>query len=118
LNLKEPEQIIPAEGVYAGWVSIDESPDKLYTGRGSRQAVFSIGQARTFGDEYPLLIEAHLLGEKTDEAIGKWMAMDFAEHIRTQHKFRSEKELARQISEDCGQAETILKQFETNFARK
>ena len=39
--------------------------------------MFSIGQARTFGDEHPLLIEAHLLIEDVGDMTGRWMAMDF-----------------------------------------
>jgi riboflavin kinase/FMN adenylyltransferase len=70
--------------------------------------VFSIGQARTFGDEHPLLIEAHLLTENVGDMTGKWIAMDFVQHLRNQHKFSSPQELVAQIEKDCREAKDIL----------
>ena len=71
-------------------------------------AVFSIGQARTFGDEHPLLIEAHLLVEGIGEVNEEWMAMDFVQRLRSQHKFGTPEELAAQIARDCRQARDVL----------
>ncbi len=71
-------------------------------------AVYSIGQARTYGDEFPLLIEAHLLKENVGGLTGYFMAMDFVERIRSQHKFRTSQELSAQIAEDCIVAGEIL----------
>jgi len=108
LNLKIPHQVIPAEGVYAGRVRLGDDLGHTFDAKRSFKAVFSIGQARTFGDEHPLLIEAHLLENKIPETSGKWMAMEFVRRIRSQHKFKTPDDLARQIASDCEKAEEIL----------
>jgi len=108
LNMQKPEQIIPAEGVYAGFVEVADSEEKVCTEKTKIPAVFSIGQARTFGDEHPLLIEAHLLIKNANKTIGKWLAMDFVRFIRSQHKFASVQELSAQIAKDCEKAKKIL----------
>jgi riboflavin kinase / FMN adenylyltransferase len=108
LNMKVPKQVIPAEGVYAGFVYLGKTSDEVLNSEKRYPAVYSIGQARTYGDEFPLLIEAHLLDENVPDIAGKYMAMDFISHIRNQHKFRSPEELSAQIKKDCEKAKEIL----------
>ncbi|MBN2588557.1 MAG: bifunctional riboflavin kinase/FAD synthetase [Sedimentisphaerales bacterium] len=108
LNMKVPAQVIPAEGVYAGFVYLGETSDDALNSEKRYPAVYSLGQARTYGDEFPLLIEAHLFDENVPDTAGKYMAMDFISHIRNQHKFRSPEELSSQISKDCEKAKEIL----------
>jgi len=110
LNMQIPDQLIPAEAVYAGYVELADTFENACTSNEQIPAVFSIGQARTYGDDFPLLIEAHLLADNAQDLKGKFMAMDFIENIRTQHKFNTEKELANQIAKDCQQAKNILNQ--------
>jgi riboflavin kinase/FMN adenylyltransferase len=55
-----------------------------------------------------LLIEAHLLKGEIGDLAGQYMAMDFVEHIRSQHKFRTSEELSAQIAKDCEKARKIL----------
>jgi len=109
LNLEEPKQIVPAEGVYAGFAEVGASFEEICQAKKKKPAVFSIGQARTFGDEYPLLIEAHLLGGGVEDKSCRWMAMDFVEHLRSQHKFKFASDLSRQIEKDCERATEILR---------
>lgn len=108
LNMSTPKQIIPAEGVYTGFVETAGSEQDLLAEHSRIPAVFSIGQARTFGDEHPLLIEAHLLIDGVGDMTGRWMAMDFVQRLRSQHKFGSPEELVSQIAKDCQQARAIL----------
>jgi riboflavin kinase/FMN adenylyltransferase len=108
LNMKKPEQVIPAEGVYAGFVRIGQTIEDVLACKDGIAAVYSIGQARTYGDEFPLLIEAHLLKENVDVLAGQYMAMDFFERIRSQHRFRTSEELSAQIAKDCEKAKKIL----------
>ena len=108
LNMKKPSQVIPAEGVYAGFVRIGETIDNTLTSKEAIPAAYSIGQARTYGDEFPLLIEAHLLKENTANLTGKYIAMDFIERIRNQHKFKTPEELSAQIAKDCQKAKELL----------
>ncbi len=108
LNLGKPDQIIPAEGVYAGLVETATTPEELLQKQEHIPAVFSVGQARTFGDVYPLLIEAHLLTGPVGDMTGRWMAMDFVQHLRSQHKFGTPEELVAQIAKDCEAARQAL----------
>jgi riboflavin kinase/FMN adenylyltransferase len=109
LNMAKPEQILPAEGVYAGFVELADDSQQLLEQQRHQTAVFSIGQARTFGDEHPLLIEAHLLDETLADMTGKWMAMDFVQRLRSQHKFTTPQELVAQIQKDCEAARQSLR---------
>ncbi len=111
LNMARPAQIIPAEGVYAGFVETAGSQAELLEKAERIPAVFSIGQARTFGDEHPLLIEAHLFVTPQGDMAGKHMAMDFVRHLRQQHKFAGPEELVKQIGKDCRQAQGVLEEF-------
>ncbi len=108
LNMGKSDQLIPAEGVYAGYVAIADTYEQACTEGDKLPAVFSIGQARTFGDQHPLLIEAHLLSDLELDSRLKYMAMDFVRHIRRQHKFASADDLAAQIAKDCKAAKDIL----------
>ena len=109
LNMKVPRQVIPVEGVYAGFVKIGDSFENVLDCREQIPAAYSIGQARTYGDDFPLLIEAHLLKENVPDATGKYMAMDFIRHIRSQHKFKTPEELSAQIAKDCENAKQVLR---------
>jgi riboflavin kinase/FMN adenylyltransferase len=108
LNMRKPNQVIPAEGVYAGFVGTGETIENILTCEEATPAAYSIGQARTYGEDDPLLIEAHLLNETDDKITGKYMAMDFIKRIRSQHKFKTPEELSAQIAKDCDQAKKIL----------
>lgn len=114
LNMKKPKQVIPAEGVYAGFVKIGEFMDDALRSKEKIQAVYSIGQARTYGDDFPLLIEAHLLIKDVGDLIGYVMAMDFVERIRNQRKFKTPEDLSKQIAKDCCQARNILAEQQGN----
>jgi len=108
LNMQKPSQVIPAEGVYAGFVEIADDEQRLLEEQRHLAAVFSIGQARTFGDEHPLLIEAHVLTGDLGDMTGRWMAMDFIERLRSQHKFSTPEELVAQIRKDCETARQVF----------
>ena len=94
--------------VYAGFVYLGGTYNDVLNSEKRYPAVYSIGQARTYGDEFPLLIEAHLFDENVPDVEGKYMAMDFIRHIRNQHKFSSPNELSAQIKKDCEKAKEIL----------
>lgn len=108
LNMKPAEQIIPAEGVYAGFVEIGENEVDVCLVNRKIPSVFSIGRTSTYGDDNPLLIEAHLLVKDDDGIAGRWMAMDFVRRIRDQQKFETEQKLSEQIRMDCQKAKQVL----------
>ncbi|MBN2019505.1 MAG: riboflavin biosynthesis protein RibF [Sedimentisphaerales bacterium] len=108
LNMQIPRQIIPQQGVYAGYVRLGGSEEDVCRFDRPRPAVFSIGQATTFADVGRMLIEAHLLDPMAENPTADWMAMDFVKLIRTQHKFGSIDDLSAQIARDCESAGQIL----------
>ena len=101
-------QLIPGEGVYAGFVEIGENFADVCSTEQKLPAVFSIGRSETLADEHSLLIEAHLLIEDVGDLIGKYMAMDFIRRLRSQHKFKTPEDLSKQIAKDCEKAKQIL----------
>ncbi|MGA2914452.1 MAG: bifunctional riboflavin kinase/FAD synthetase [Sedimentisphaerales bacterium] len=107
-NIEPHEQIIPAEGVYAGFVSVADNIEGLCLLNQKVPAVFSLGRAKTFISDHPLLIEAHILAGSVEDLYGKYLAMDFIDFIRHQQRFESEKELKEQIAKDCQKAKDIL----------
>ncbi|GAF98100.1 unnamed protein product, partial [marine sediment metagenome] len=107
-NMKPLPQIIPAEGVYAGFVQMGDSFESVCTSKQKFPAAFSIGRSETFGSDNPQAIEAHILAGSVEDLSSKWLAMDFIKHIRSQMKFDSEKELSAQIAKDCEKAKKIL----------
>jgi len=113
-NMKLPGQVIPAEGVYAGFAEVADTPDQLLLAKAKSPAALSIGTSATYGDENPLLIEAHLLIDGVGRLYDKWLAMDFVERIRAQEKFKSECELSAQIGKDCKKARTFLADYEAH----
>ncbi|MHC4646985.1 MAG: bifunctional riboflavin kinase/FAD synthetase [Planctomycetota bacterium] len=107
-NLEPTRQIVPAEGVYAGFARIGDAAEDVCKTQNKIPAALSIGRTRTLADNRPRLIEAHLLVENVADLVGKWLAMDFVQHLRPQTKFESEKRLADQIARDCKNAKEIL----------
>ena len=107
-NMAPPDQLVPAEAVYAGFVEIGDTIEKVCQTHNKLPAALSIGRSQSLGDDIPLLIEAHLLIDDVGELYDKWLAMDFIERIRSQQKFDSEKDLTDQIANDCEEVKKIL----------
>jgi len=108
VNIQPGEQIIPAEGVYAGLVETGDAPDDVCAPGRARPAAISIGRAKTFVSSHPLLIEAHILDDKVEDLSGRYLAMDFVARIRSQQRFETKDRLAEQIAKDCDTAKKIL----------
>jgi riboflavin kinase/FMN adenylyltransferase len=107
-NMAPTEQLVPAEGVYAGYVQIGDSEKYVCSATATVPAALSIGTAKTLGTDYPRLIEAHILTGDVGDLHGKNLAMDFIQRIRSQQKFDNEKDLSAQIAKDCKTAKQIL----------
>jgi riboflavin kinase/FMN adenylyltransferase len=107
-NMQPSGQLVPAEGVYAGFVEIGDSFEDVCIAKQNLPAAFSIGRFGTPRCEHPLLIEAHLLMENIGRLYDKWLAMDFVKRIRDQRKFQTESQLCAQIAKDCKKAKEIL----------
>jgi len=93
----DPEQALPAEGVYATWTYID---DKAY------QSVTNIGKRPTFGDG-ERTVEVYLLDYHSD-LYEHELKIDIIERLRGEKKFDTVDELKKQITKDVEQGRTIL----------
>lgn len=91
------EQIIPPNGVYAGWARLG---DERFI------AATNIGMRPTFGEDR-LSIEAHLLDFERD-IYGASLELSFEERLRPERKFASLPELKHQIALDIAAARKLL----------
>jgi riboflavin kinase/FMN adenylyltransferase len=107
-NIDPIGQVIPSEGVFAGYVVVGDSFDEVVFGGVRRPAAISIGRAKTFVSDHPLLLEAHLLEDHVEDLRGKWIGMDFLRFIRHQKRFESKECLQAQIQKDCTKALNYL----------
>ena len=108
LNMQPLGQLVPAEGVYAGYVKIGGAFEEVCGSNERIPAAFSIGRSETFGSDNPLVVEAHILTGDVGGLHGEWLAMDFIKRIRDQQKFETKADLSAQIAKDCKKAKRIL----------
>ena len=107
-NLDPIGQVIPAEGVYAGYVVVGDCLEDVVFGGLRRLAAISIGRAKTFISNHPLLLEAHLLENNVEDLRGKWLGLDLMRFLRHQQRFESQDDLKIQIKKDCDKALNCL----------
>jgi riboflavin kinase/FMN adenylyltransferase len=88
-NLRVTEQLIPAEGVYAGRCRVSGV---------TYPAAVSIGTMPTFGDNPPQ-IEAHLVGF-TGDLYGQTLDLELVDWLRDQRKFPGVDALKAQLARD------------------
>lgn len=97
----EKFQILPARGVYAGFVKIDKAPN--------RPSVINVGYRPTFkaSSDDSLSLEAHILDFK-DDLYGKKLEVSFHKFLREEKKFEQIDSLTAQINNDCQDARHYL----------
>lgn len=98
VNLGPCEQIIPADGVYAGRAVIEGQ---------SFAAAISVGHKPTLGPSPQQYIEAHLL-DASGDFYGQAMALSFLHRLRDQEKFADQAALKAQIAEDVEAVRAIF----------
>lgn len=89
-NINPTEQVIPADGIYAGRAVVG--------GQGSAAAI-SIGHKPTLGPVPGRVVEAFLLDMRED-CYGREMTLSFVARLRDQQKFSTMRELQDQIAKD------------------
>ena len=100
-NLETPPYMaIPADGVYAGWLTAFD-PDGPALDRWP--AVISAGSNPTF-DGTDQTVEAYALDRDDLDLYGTHVAVDFATRLRGMVRFGSVAELADQMRLDVGEA--------------
>ncbi|MDP8975508.1 MAG: bifunctional riboflavin kinase/FAD synthetase [Actinomycetota bacterium] len=100
-NVAVPEEILlPADGIYAGWY---ERP----SGHVHATAI-SLGRRPTFHPEATVsVLEAHLL-DFDDRLYGEAAKVRFAQRLRGEERFGSERELIEQMARDVESAREAL----------
>ena len=98
-NLGEIEgQTIPADGVYAGWLTV---------GINFWPAAISIGTNPTFEGERGRQVEAYALDQEGLELYDKNASIEFGWYLRPSLKFDSLEELLVQMKKDCDKAREL-----------
>lgn len=95
---QELEGLIPADGVYAGW---------LTTGGERYPAAISVGSNPTFTGVPPRQVEAHVLDQELD-LYGRLVEICFVDRIRSMVKFTGIEPLVEQMRDDIEQVRRIL----------
>lgn len=104
-NLDPENEVLPATGVYAGWLELLDDGEP---GRGSRfAAVANVGRRPTFEDEGRIVAEAHCIGFDGN-LYGRRVDLFFLHHLRDERRFDGVPALKRQIQADAEQARRLL----------
>lgn len=99
---RNSEGMLPADGVYAGWLIVD----------GTRYpAAHSVGTNDSIG-EVPRLVESHVIGRSDLDLYDRVATVEYLQKIRGWAKFPSLDALVQQIAEDVESARLILKNYE------
>jgi len=91
-------QTIPADGVYAGWLTV---------GINFWPAAISIGTNPTFEGERGRQVEAYALDQEGLDLYDKNASIEFGWYLRPTLKFESLEELLVQMKRDCDQAREL-----------
>lgn len=101
------EGFVPADGVYAGWLIDEGSPDGLRSGVRYPAAV-SIGRNPHFDDVAARQVEAYVLDETDLDLYGHRVEVQFVRRIRGMAAFEGMDALIAQITDDVGRVRTAL----------
>lgn len=98
--------MIPADGVYAGWLERVDIPPEHEDRR--LPAAISVGTNPTFTDVAERTVEAYVLDRVDLELYDEQVGIDFVTRLRGNVKFESIDELQDQMSRDVTVARSIL----------
>lgn len=112
---QENEGMVPADGVYAGWlIRLDLPPDAVDR---LLPAAISIGTNPTF-DGTQRRVEAYVLDRTDLELYGEHVGMEFVRRLRDTLKFASIDALLDQMREDVEQCRDTLRTIVPRAAQK
>ncbi|MFK5689955.1 bifunctional riboflavin kinase/FAD synthetase [Ornithinimicrobium sp. LYQ92] len=102
----ESEGMVPADGVYAGWLERPEVP----VGHPDRRlpAAVSVGTNPTFDDVVERTVEAYVLDRTDLDLYGETVRVEFVQRLRGNVRFGSVEELMAQMGQDVDRARTLL----------
>jgi len=99
---RDAEGMLPADGVYAGW---------LWVGGTRYPAAHSVGTNDSVG-EVPRLVESHVIGRNDLDLYDQLATVEYLEQIRGWAKFESMDALVHQIGADVESARLTLQRYE------
>lgn len=99
LECDSENKLLPANGVYAVMVEVEE---KIYKG------VLNVGRRPTFNLK-DLAVEVHLIEFPGHDLYGKTLRVKFIDRIRGEMRFITKQDLANQIDKDKNSAVEVLK---------
>jgi len=114
LQAREPEQILPGEGVYSAHVRVCQSSEANTDAAEAPVwgAMVHVGPRPTFDDqEDPPAVEAHLFAEGDPELYGAVLEVTFVSRLRDIQKFADADALVRQLEQDAAAAKQALGQL-------
>ena len=106
-NLDPENELMPANGVYAGYARLLDASTPAAAGARRWPAVTNIGHAPTFERDREVKVEAHLLGFSAD-IVGQELELTLEERLRPEQRFTSKEALIRQIHHDIERARSSL----------
>jgi riboflavin kinase/FMN adenylyltransferase len=98
-NLRPAGELVPKNGVYAGWAELPGEP-------GRWGAAINVGTNPTFSGNDNISVEAHLLDAKLD-LYGRRLRVGFTRRLREERRFPSVEALVEQIASDVAAARRI-----------
>ena len=108
-NVHPGNQVLPPDGVYAGFAEIDGT---------TYQAALSLGVRPVFEEDGKQILEVHLLDDAGPDAggkpaeveplYGKLMRVTFVKFLRSEFKFDSVQALIKAMAEDVTQTRSLL----------
>jgi riboflavin kinase / FMN adenylyltransferase len=100
LEIKNPNKLIPADGIYAVEVNIGQinSTDKLFIPGSFHQGMMSIGIRPTIGDN-KRMIEVNIF-DFNENIYGRILRVYVKHFLRKEEKFNNLEELKKQIAID------------------
>jgi riboflavin kinase / FMN adenylyltransferase len=101
-----PHTAIPADGVYAGWLSVLGEQEGQEYEEALWPAAISVGTNPTF-DGRERVVEAYALDRDDLELYGVHVGVDFAARLRGMERFSSAGALAEQMRHDIDRARAI-----------
>jgi riboflavin kinase/FMN adenylyltransferase len=106
LNLEAENEVLPAQGVYAGAVRFLDGGGAPEAGA-RLAAVTNVGRRPTFAARDAVLVEAHLLDFDGD-VYGRRVEVEFEHHLRAERRFPDAEALRVQIAADVKEARSRL----------
>ena len=98
--------LIPADGVYAGWLTRLEQPDT--EPERTMPAAISVGTNPTFEGRRARRVESYVLDRTDLDLYGETVMVEFVEHIRPTVKFDSVEALLEAMDGDVRRAREVL----------